>query len=245
LHTFVKQDISNYFYPLSDMLQVLKVSSGLILLIAFIGLNVAFSQRLNYSKISPWLGLDTEGLHIAGQLKIQPKLHFTANLGYLGFQRPLSVKLDSNSNLLIKPDIKRLHLDLGILYQPFKFPLLLSGGFKILPVQKMSLDLSTATGIKLDGFLISSEDFGLVKLSNQWSSVQPFIGLTWLRKRWQFQLGCAYMGRPRLDIEYEGFLETTNLKTDILKIEDNIRNYSFYPLLGFKWKIFKNNENPE
>jgi hypothetical protein len=53
------------------------------------------------------------------------------------------------------------------------------------------------------------------------------------------------MGRPRLDIEYEGFLETTNLKTDILKIEHNIRNYSFYPLLGFKWKIFKNNENPE
>lgn len=230
------------------MHKVLKISSGLIILFAFIGLNEAFSQRLNYSKISPWLGLDTEGLHISGQLNIKPKLYFTANLGYMAFQRPLSVKLDSNSNLLIKPNIKRLHLDLGLLYQPFKFPLLLSAGFKILPVQKMSLDLSTATGIKLDGFLISSEDFGLVKVSNQWSNVQPFLGLTWLKKRWQFQMGCAYMGRPRLDIEYEGFLETTNLKTDILTIEHNIRNYSFYPLLGFKWKMFKNSvksENPE
>jgi hypothetical protein len=105
--------------------------------------------------------------------------------------------------------------------------------------------LTTTTGVNLKGFIIASEDFGEVKISNQWSSIQPFFAVTWLKKRCQFNMGCAYMGRPRLDVEYEGFLETTNLKTDLLTVEKNVRNYSFYPLVGFKWRILENRSKTE
>lgn len=52
-------------------------------------------------------------------------------------------------------------------------------------------------------------------------------------------IGFLYMGSPKIKAQFEGFLESTTLDTEMANIQKNLKNYSFLPMLSvnLRYKI--------
>ncbi len=56
------------------------------------------------------------------------------------------------------------------------------------------------------------------------------------------EIGCFYQGQPKVSVQATGLIQKTD--TQSKTIEENIKNYSFFPLIKFKIsiKLFKSKE---
>ncbi|MCY1369134.1 hypothetical protein D9M69_561550 [compost metagenome] len=52
-----------------------------------------------------------------------------------------------------------------------------------------------------------------------------------------FDLGFFYLGSPRLSLDYEGFLETTTIDDELVKIQHNMRGYRYYPYVSVQMRV--------
>lgn len=183
------------------------------------------------------LELGTGGLGVA-YLKDWPAGYtMQAGLRWIAYQKPQQVHLDNASVMDIDPDISRLSLGLTIQKSIFRPWLQLEGGGDIYLVSKQQMWISTETGLDSEGLQIAADDFGVVQFGIDWWKVQPYLGIRFGGQGRDKKvavaglLGCWYMGSPKLNVGYSGFLETTNLSNDIKVIEQNMKHYSFYPRL--------------
>lgn len=164
----------------------------------------------------------------------------------VAFQKPQQFSMDKGKSIDLSPNLQKKVAQFLIDYFPFKRKRWhLSTGLAYNVDQTYRFEVSTETGVSLGGIDIEANDFGTIRGGVRWNTWMPYLGFGYLanlyrEKVWlNIDLGTYYMGSPKLDISYDGFLETTTLDEEIPKIEHNLRNYSYYPYLslGLGWKF--------
>lgn len=203
-----------------------------------------------YHRSSAGIHLSTfgYGLNLHSSLSSQSKFGFGLDFTFLRLDKSRTMNFSEKSSIDILPDVKHSMLSAYASYFPWKKSRFgAKGGIGYNFGQRYEAVITSATGVELGGVEISGEDFGVVDVGIKWNKVMPYLGVAYLkpfrknRLSFGFDVGCYYMGSPVLRSEYEGFLESTTLDTDIKKIEHNMKNYSFYPYLSFhfNYAIFK------
>ncbi|AFK05410.1 hypothetical protein Emtol_4287 [Emticicia oligotrophica DSM 17448] len=194
------------------------------------------------------IGLTTKGVSLGTEVGLRnlKKVKFGIYSHFLRFHQTQQINFEENSSIDIFPKINTFTLGFLTYYYPLKKKnFRLAAGVSGELIQKYQVKLSTQTGLKTGGLEIAKDDFGEISFGIKWSRVRPYLGIGFgqmnLRKRLSgaVDIGCYYMGSPQLQINYEGFLETTTIDTEIKKIERNMKGYSFYPLisLSLRYKL--------
>lgn len=204
------------------------------------------STNVHKHNVSIGLSVGTIGPSIEVATNISKNNRFFGRLGtsYLQYQNLFKVDLNSKSTINVEPDLKFNQIFLAADYYPFKkssFHLFL--GTSYIYNFNVSSFIDTDTGINIEGVEVNAEDFGEINLRIDWNKIVPFVGLgigrVVPRRRvgFNFELGCYYMGKPKIVSNYFGVLDTTNADELIPIIERNIKDYSFLPFINFKLKF--------
>jgi len=158
--------------------------------------------------------------------------------GYQGFryQRTHTLAVTDSQSVTISPqwNLGQVYVRGSWVMWPQRPRFRVVGGLAYAVQARRNVFVRTETGIPVGGASISAEDFGEVEARVGFSAWRPYAGLAWdipLGKSWFWQtsVGAAYHGKPRLEVKYTGFLETTNLSEDIRVIENNLRPYRYFP----------------
>lgn len=183
------------------------------------------------------------GIEASFKLKAIPYLGFRFNTNYFAFKKSQKIEMDKGTSVDIFPDIKTFVLSGLVDYYPFKSRVFrVTGGLSFDAVQNYRVAFSTSSGLNLGGLLIASDDFGNINFGMKWNALRPYIGFGFgravMKKRIGigFDMGIAYMGSPKLNLIYDGFLETTTIDEELKKIEANMKGYSYYPYLSLQLK---------
>mgnify|MGYP006166624491 FL=1 len=171
---------------------------------------------------------------------ISPRWNIQTTFQTLRHNQTYTIPLPDSTSLQAEPQILTRFWTIQMGIAPFanrpNFRVLagVSGALR----QQYQARFSTETGVALGGATISAADFGIVEAGIRWNTWRPYLGVGWRkvlgksRLSLRTDLGVYYLGSPQLSVAYEGFLETTNLSEDIRVVEQNMKNYSFYPHLG-------------
>lgn len=195
------------------------------------------------------VGLTTKGIQANYFVPSSSSGRWSYGLRVLGFsyKKTHNFQTDGESFVSVEPAIQKLQIDGLIRFRPLAkkswIYLDMGLGYDIFPAY--SATLSTPTGIVLNNLEITPENFGSVDLSLKWNKLLPFLGVSLDKKIFHskftlgFDFGCYYLGKPKLDVQYAGFLETIEVEPEIQKIEENLSRYNYYPFLGlrlnYKW----------
>lgn len=193
------------------------------------------------------LGVSASTMGVGPEISYYPEryTHFGIRFHWVqfGFNDSLHINMANKKSLDIKPTIQRQVGAFYLDYFPFKKKRWhLFGGVSYNIKQEYLFNVTTKTGVSLGGIDIQPTDFGSINLGIKWSEWMPALGFGYLGNLYKNRLllgvnfGVSYMGSPKLQVSYEGFLETTTLDEQIPKLERNIRNYSYYPNLNFQLK---------
>lgn len=193
------------------------------------------------------LGVSASTMGVGPEISYYPEkyTHFGIRFHWVqfGFNDSLHINMANKKSLDIKPTIQRQVGAFYLDYFPFKKKRWhLFGGVSYNIKQDYLFNVTTKTGVSLGGIDIQPTDFGSINLGIKWSEWMPALGFGYLGNLYKNRLllgvnfGVSYMGSPKLQVSYEGFLETTTLDEQIPKLERNIRNYSYYPNLNFQLK---------
>lgn len=193
------------------------------------------------------LGVSASTMGVGPEISYYPEKypHFGIRFHWVqfGFNDSLHINMANKKSLDIKPTIQRQVGAFYLDYFPFKKKRWhLFGGVSYNIKQDYLFNVTTKTGVSLGGIDIQPTDFGSINLGIKWSEWMPALGFGYLGNLYKNRLllgvnfGVSYMGSPKLQVSYEGFLETTTLDEQIPKLERNIRNYSYYPNLNFQLK---------
>jgi hypothetical protein len=187
--------------------------------------------------------LNTRGVGAELQAVPWPHLPIAVRGGgsFFSFSRPLSIKAEDGTFIEAEPDLASLNIGLFLDYYPFRRKVFhLSTGIEYAAVQRYAGTFYTKDKLKIGGIEMLAEDFGVVDLGIRWNRLKPYLGIGFKRAIMKnriglgIDLGCLYMGSPKLNLTYEGFLETTTIDDEVIKIESRMRNYSFYPYLSIQ-----------
>ncbi len=207
--------------------------------------NVLKDTAVSYIPRSLAINFSTRGYGIEAGFKLRniSYLGFRLHANYFGFKKSQKIEMDKGTSLEVFPDISSFVLGGLADYYPFKKrSFRLTGGFSCDVKQNYRVAFSTSSGLDLGGLLISSDDFGNINMGIKWNTFRPYLGLGFGRSIMKkslgvgFDMGVAYMGSPKLELLYEGFLETTTIDQEIKKVEANMQGYSFYPYLSIQLK---------
>ena len=190
------------------------------------------------------LGLHVSSLGIGGNISAiipSKKIVLVGELGYhyFIFTKELNITTREESEIFFQPDIHQQIMTGMLSWYPFKKHLVyFKAGVGYAVKQRYFVRITSPTGLLLGGVEITSEDFGQVDLEVKWSRLMPYVGMGFgkpiPKKKLDltFNIGCFYLGSPKINAQFEGFLESTTLDTQVAVIERNVRNYSYFPLLS-------------
>ncbi|RYU93736.1 hypothetical protein [Emticicia agri] len=187
------------------------------------------------------VNLSTQGIGGTISMVIPSKVVLVGEVGYSFFKytKDINYRTPEESDIFFQPDIHQ-HIVTGMIsWYPFKKRLIyFKSGIGYGIRQRYFVRVTSPTGLLLGGVEISSEDFGQVDLAVQWSRLMPYVGVGIGRPSPKkklgvsFNVGCFYMGSPKLLAQFEGFLESTTLDSQIAVIQKNMKNYSYFPVLS-------------
>ncbi len=202
----------------------------------------ADSTNVHKHNVSIGVSLGTNGLGLE-LAKTSPykKIFWRVGTTYLQYHRLFNVNLNTKSTINIESDLKFNQIFLATQFYPFKkVSFHLIGGVSYLYNFNVSAFVDTNTGISFEGVEVNAEDFGEISVKVDWNKFVPFVGFGFGRvipkRRLSFngEIGCYYMGSPKIISEYFGILDTTNADELIPIIERNIKDYSYLPFINFK-----------
>lgn len=181
------------------------------------------------------------GITLSRQLSQAKRLDLVVQGQYIAYRKPVRVNVSSQSYLDIAPDVMIGLVQAGVNWHPFRrSSFFLAGGVAYSWHPFIRAVATTDTKLKLDGLELTPEDVGTVDLRLQWQSVLGYVGWGFgravPRKRLGVgvEMGVYYLGRPRVNLTYEGFLETTTLDEQVPIVENNLRNYRYLPTLNLR-----------
>ncbi|MDI9862197.1 hypothetical protein [Flectobacillus roseus] len=216
-----------------------------LILLLFLSKVVVVSGQQFYQNLG--LGISASTMGIGPELSYYPAKYrhwgVRAHWVQFSYKDPIHIGMANEKSLDIKPTIQKQVGAIYLDYFPFKKQRWhVFGGLSYNLKQDYLFNVTTKTGVSLGGIDIQATDFGSINLGIKWSEWMPALGLGYLGNIYKNRLllgvdfGLSYMGSPKLQVSYEGFLETTTLDEQIPKLERNIRNYSYYPNLNFQLK---------
>lgn len=216
---------------------------GLYFLLILISSNSAFAQAdssgISWRAVQLNLSTRGAGLEVAGGFKRPLVLRAGANYGT--FQRGFAIKAEDGTFIQTDPDIVSVSTHLLLDHYPFRRKLFhLTAGVEYAWVQRYTGTFYANEAVKLGGVEMEAEDFGHAALGIRWNRLKPYLGIGLKRDIMRRQLavgidlGAWYMGSPRLDLQYEGFLETTTIDDQVRQVEANMRSYAFYPYFSLQ-----------
>ncbi|WP_128546450.1 hypothetical protein [Larkinella soli] len=185
-------------------------------------------------------GLPGFGLQLAYRLPTRPQLAVRAGFTYFARRRPFRLSVGDDSRLSVDPDLVISMAQASLKWHPFpksSFFASLGGGYAWHP--GLGAMLQAEDKLNLGGIEMTPDNVGVIRTSLVWSRLRGYAGLGFgrsvPRRRFGFgaELGVYYQGAPRVDLQYEGFLETTTLKEQVPTIEHNLRGYRWLPVLQF------------
>jgi len=204
---------------------------------------VADSTIVHKHGVSIGISLGTNGLGLELGRSLFKKQNTFLRIGttYLQYHRLFNVELNAKSTINVEPDLKFNQFFVLSQYYPFrKTSFHVLGGISYLYNFNVSAFVDTNTGINIEGVEVNAEDFGEINVKVNWNKIVPFIGFGIGRVipkgkvGFNAEIGCYYMGSPKIKSEYFGILDTTNADELIPIIERNIRDYSYLPFINFK-----------
>lgn len=186
------------------------------------------------------INVSTLGGGLEGSFRFTARpVSIRAGLNYIAFKKPLQFETDKDSYLNVQPDLYSGHVYvLGDYHFLKKRWLRATVGLAYAPFQRYATFLDTDGDLKLGEMTIPENEFGNTDLEIRWNRLKPYLGLgvgrQVMRKRVGvgMDLGVFHLGSPRLRLNYEGFLETTTIDEELLKMERNMRGYRFYPYVS-------------
>ena len=166
--------------------------------------------------------------------------HWQFRLGYthIGYKKPFNVEINKNTKAQFSPLVRMNLAQIKADYHPsLHSSFRITGGIAYQINPRYSVLGSSETGLVIDDINIKPEDLGQVEIRLKWWKLTPHLGIgvgrAVPRKRVGagFELGCYYLGSPKIDFWTNGLLDETTIPDQIPKIEHNMRNYSFLPYL--------------
>lgn len=189
------------------------------------------------------MSLNVSTLGIGGNISfsLPSRLQFVGEIGYTYFKfaRNQYFNIPEQSEILLQPDINHSILTGTINWYPFKKKFIyLKSGIGYALKQTYFVRITSPTGLMLGGMQISAEDFGQIDFNVNWNRLMPYVGIGIGKKEPKkkigatFNIGFLYMGSPKIRAHFEGFLESTTFDTEIVNIQENMKNYSYLPVLS-------------
>jgi hypothetical protein len=190
------------------------------------------------ARFSAGLAGGTLGYGVEGAWRLNHRWQFRLGFTRVAYKKPFDVDANKESTFHLQPLVRMNLLHAGANWVPFrKSSFYLTGGLALQIDPSYSVSGNTLTGLHVDAINISPEEFGQARLSLKWWPVIPHLGLGFGRavpkKRIgvSFEMGCHYLGSPKINFWTDGLVESTTLPDQIPKIEHNMWNYSYLPYL--------------
>lgn len=223
------------------------MSHFLRVVLSFLSFPFAFGQAYRGSsdcqKAFKTLDVHFSSLGLGLGTQYEPCKPYTLSLGlhFFSYEKPFSFVINSDSEVILAPRLRLVALELGLEARfKSKSPFFGKASLIFSPFDQYQASVSTLTGVKVDGLEISAQDFGEVVVGIDWHRIRPLlaIGIKPRKERHLFYvkalLGVLYVGPPRLQLQLDGFLETTNLQEELPKIQHNLRYYQVLPYVSLQ-----------
>lgn len=197
------------------------------------------AKRLSKQSISLQLGTTGPGVFYNRLLSRSNRLTLRVGGQYFAYRKPIRVKAASNSYLQIKPDLTIGIAEANLKWHPFpRGSFFVTGGIGYTWQPEMRFVLTAENKLNFDGLELTPESVGTVNLGFRWHPVVGYLGWGFGRslpkKRFGigFEMGVFYIGKPSVQLDYEGFLETTTIDEQVPIVERNLSNYRYLPSIN-------------
>lgn len=197
------------------------------------------SDSLPKQSVSVQLGTIGPGAFYNWPLSTTRRLTLRVGGHYFSYQQQVGVKVATDSYIQIKPDFAIAVAQANLTWHPFRrSSFFLTGGVGYTWHPDLRLTLTTQDKLNLDGLELLPEDVGTVNLGFRWHPIVGYLGWGFGRSIPRsrlgvgFEMGVFYLGKPSVQLEYEGFLETTTIDEQVPIAERNLSNYRYLPSLN-------------
>lgn len=169
---------------------------------------------------------------------------------YIAYRKPVRIETAPDSYLTVDPDFMVGTAQAGLVWNPFRRgSFFVAAGLAYTWHPDLRFVITANDKLNLGGLELTPEDVGTINLGVRWHPVVGYMGWGFgrsiPRKRVGigFEMGVYYLGRPTLQLDYEGFLETTNLSEQVPVVERNLSNYRYLPSLNLSVSYRLNRAN--
>ena len=205
---------------------------------------------LKKQKLAVGIQASTFGLGATVHWVLPTPKRLSLEVGYtfLRFIKDQHIQISEESEVFLQPDVHHSMVTALLSWYPFqKKNIFVKSGLGYNFGQKYFVHITSPTGLELGGLEIAADDFGDIDIGIKWNKLMPYLGIGFGRELPKkkvdvvFNIGTFYMGSPKINTRFEGFLETTTLDAEVVKIQRNLKNYSYFPFLGVnvRYKIGK------
>ncbi len=183
-------------------------------------------------------GITGVGVQLAWKLRSQSRLVLRVGGSYLAYKKKIQIDLGDSSIIEFRPDFVIGIVHSSIKWHPFpRSAFFVTGGIGYTWRPDIRLQMSALSSIELGGIQMKPGEFGTIGLDIRWSPIVGYagfgVGRSIPKRRWGvgFEVGCYYLGPPKINMDFEGFLETTTLDEQVPLIQRNMRGYRYLPNL--------------
>lgn len=219
----------------SLLISLLVATSGL----ALARNNPDSTRQATSQSISLQVGTLGLGLFYNRELSRAHRLTLRTGGQYIAYRKPIRIKTAPDSYLIVDPDFMIGTVQAGLKWNPFRrgaFFVAAGVGYTWHPT--IGFEITADDKLNLGGLVLMPEDVGTINLGVRWHPVVGYagwgFGRTVPRRRIGigFEMGVYYLGKPSVQLDYKGFLETTNLREQVGTVERNLSNYRYLPSLS-------------
>ncbi len=155
---------------------------------------------------------------------------------YVAYRNPIRIETAPESYLTVAPDFVIGLAQADLRWHPFRrSSLFVTAGVGYTWHPSIGFVITANDKLNLGGLELTPEDVGTISLGVRWHPVVGYAGWGFGRAIPRrrigvgFEMGVYYLGRPTVQLDYEGFLETTNLSEQVPVVERNLSNYRYLP----------------
>jgi hypothetical protein len=201
--------------------------------------SAAGEPPLANQSITLGVGILGPGLFYNRVLSEPKRLTLRVGGQYVAYRKPVRIETAPDSYLTVDPDFMVGTAQAGLVWNPFRRgSFFVAAGLAYTWHPELGFVITANDKLNLGGLELTPEDVGTINLGVRWHPVVGYVGWGFgriiPRKRFGvgFEMGVYYLGRPTVQLDYEGFLETTNLSEQVPVVERNLSNYRYLPSLN-------------
>lgn len=160
-------------------------------------------------------------------------------LNYFAYRKAIRLDVDKGSFIIIDPDFVIGTIETSVRWQVFSNrALYVSSGLAYNWHPALNAKIQAENKLNFGGIELTPENVGIINIGFQWRQFMPYLGIglgkSYPKHRVSIggEFSVYYMGKPKVNLDYTGFLETTTIDEQIAVVENNLSNYRFLPTLN-------------